>query len=147
MRSLKLPLLVLLAAFRVANPAMADDDQSGNGYGQHGDHHNEASHIEGHIAFLKTELGITPAQEALWNPVAAAMRADVKEFEVAVQQMASYRTAPPTAVNDLEGRATFSSLRATSERRFLDAFRPLYESLSPEQKQAADNLFINREER
>src|ERR1035437_8143179 len=38
-------------------------------------------HIEGHIAFLKAELNITPAQEALWNKVAAAMRADVADSE------------------------------------------------------------------
>ena len=35
-----------------------------------------ARHVEGRIAFLKTELKITDAQQPLWNAVADAMRAD-----------------------------------------------------------------------
>jgi hypothetical protein len=39
-----------------------------------------AGHVEGRIAFLKTELKITDAQEPLWNAVADAMRANAKEM-------------------------------------------------------------------
>ncbi len=38
----------------------------------------EASHVEGRIAFLKTELRITDAQLPLWNAVADALRDNAK---------------------------------------------------------------------
>jgi hypothetical protein len=37
-----------------------------------------AGHVEGRLAFLKTELKITDAQLPLWNAVADAIRADAK---------------------------------------------------------------------
>jgi len=39
-------------------------------------HDGMAGHVEGRIAFLKTELNITDAQESLWEAVAGAMRAN-----------------------------------------------------------------------
>ena len=39
-----------------------------------------ADHVEGRIAFLKTELKITDAQQPLWNAVADAMRASAKDM-------------------------------------------------------------------
>ena len=140
------------ATASLSSPAAADNNGNTNqvapGYEQQGNNaHREGDHIEGHIAFLKAELSITPAQEALWEKVTAAMRADVAEYQTAVQQYSGRTSAEPTAIQDLMERATFTALRAQSERRFLDAFRPLYESLSASQKQAADDLFGEREER
>ena len=37
-----------------------------------------AGHVEGRLAFLKTELKITDAQLPLWNAVADAVRANAK---------------------------------------------------------------------
>ena len=37
-----------------------------------------AGHVEGRLAFLKTELKITDAQLPLWNAVAEAIRANAK---------------------------------------------------------------------
>ena len=37
-----------------------------------------AGHVEGRLAFLKTELKITDAQLPLWNAVADAIRANAK---------------------------------------------------------------------
>src|SRR6516225_10782796 len=39
-----------------------------------------ARHVEGRLAFLKTELKITDAQLPLWNSVADAMRANAKSI-------------------------------------------------------------------
>lgn len=106
-----------------------------------------SSHIEGHIAFLKTELKITPAQEALFAKVADAMREDVKEFGQARQQAVANFHMPPTAVQILEMRANLATLRAKTEDRFLAAFRPLYQSLSADQKQVADEMMARRDRR
>ena len=40
-----------------------------------------AKHIEGRIAFLKTELKITDAQLPLWNAFAQAMRDDASTMQ------------------------------------------------------------------
>lgn len=100
-------------------------------------------HVEGQIAFLRTELGITAAQEPLWDKVAAAMRDDVAQMRAAVAQAQAARQAPETALTHLETRARFAALRATGEERFLAAFRPLYEALSAEQRKSADELFAH----
>jgi len=148
--NINMPVLFLVAAIAggfAAVPAMAHDDQAMSGYEQHGDNHSAGNHIEGHIAFLKAELGITPAQEVLWSKVAGAMRTDVTEIDNALQQNPVSTSDQLNALQHLEERVTFSALRAQSERRFLDVFRPLYESLSTSQKETADDLFSKREER
>ena len=104
-------------------------------------HEHFGSHIEGHIAFLKAELGITPAQEGLWDNVAAVMRADIADF-----QHLGPQEARPTAPLYLQERARLAALRAQGEQRFLEAFRPLYEKLSNAQKQKADELFSPSDE-
>jgi len=101
----------------------------------------QGSHVEGHIAFMKAELGITPEQEMLWGPVASAMREDVKKLQEAERKVAR-KPAPDSALEYLDNRVNFANLRAEGEVRFLNAFRPLYANLSPQQKQIADDLLI-----
>ncbi|HYM03559.1 MAG TPA: Spy/CpxP family protein refolding chaperone [Stellaceae bacterium] len=98
-------------------------------------------HVAGHIAFLKAELGITEAQAPLWDKVAAAMREDVAQMEAAMAQAPD--TAAPTAVAYLERRARIAMVRAQGEARFLAAFRPLYDALSPDQRKSADELLTH----
>lgn len=98
------------------------------------------SRVEGRIAFLKAELKITPAQEAQFDKVAQAMRQNDRERRQAFERFRTERNQPRNAVQQLETRARFSALRARELDRYLAAFRPLYASLSPAQKQAADGL-------
>ena len=58
-------------------------DRMGGGMGRMGMMSAQAGHVEGRIAFLKTELKITDAQLPLWNAVADAMRGDAKSMEAA----------------------------------------------------------------
>jgi len=107
------------------------------------------SHIEGRIAFLKTELKITPAQEPQWDKVAQAMRQNATErrqgFErIRGERAAGQPPAPRTALQRLEGEARFAALRAQQDDRFLAAFRPLYDSMSDAQKKSADDLLAPR---
>ena len=105
-------------------------------------HRHHADHIEGRIAFLYTELKITPAQQAEWDRVAAAMRANDQDMHKAFESMRANRgTTPPNAVQRLEFKAQFGTLRNQADQRFLEAFKPLYASLSTDQKQAADEMF------
>jgi hypothetical protein len=50
---------------------------------------NPSQHIEGRLAFLKTELKITEAQAAPWNAYADAVRANAKRMGELMDQMMS----------------------------------------------------------
>jgi periplasmic protein CpxP/Spy len=108
---------------------------------QHERHHfSPTRHVEGRIAYLKAELKITDAEEQQFAPVAQAMRDNAKTMEQAMEQRHGMRDQPQTAVQRLEARARFAGLRAQADQRFVDAFKPLYASLSADQKKAADEL-------
>ena len=104
---------------------------------------HRANHIKGHIAFLKAELMITPAQEAAWDKVADAMTDDVEDYQAAAAKTPETQSEP-SAVDSLTQRQQFAELRAKGEKRFLNAFKPLYDSFSTEQKHVADDMFATR---
>ncbi len=105
-------------------------------------HWSASRHIEGRIAFLKAELGITPQQQAQWDKLAQVMRDNAKELDANFAQMhAQADTATHNAVQRIEAQGRFAALKVEQSGRLLAAFRPLYASLSDQQKQAADQLF------
>lgn len=95
--------------------------------------------VDGRIAFLKTELKITPAQETQWQQVAAAMRENAKTLDQTITTARQNRT-DMDAVQRLELRGQFEKVRADNDARLLTAFKPLYAGLSPEQQQTANQL-------
>lgn len=100
-------------------------------------------YIEGRIAFLKTELKLTSAQQPLFDKLADEMRTSAKAMadkHEARRQQASTGTAP-NALEKLEHRQAAMKEMTAAQDRYLTAFRPLYQSLSPEQKKTADELF------
>lgn len=103
-------------------------------------------HTEGRIAFLKAELKITDAQSAQWNDFAEAMRANAKELADTFKSMHKDSDKPRTALDALEARQRFEEMRIKQGQRYLAAFTPLYDSLSPDQKKAADELMTPRRE-
>lgn len=108
---------------------------------QHERHHFSPSrHVEGRIAYLKAELKITNAQEPQFDHVAQAMRDNAKAMDQAFAQMRGDRSQPQNAVERLETRSRFAELRAQASQRYLNAFKPLYASLSDQQKKTADEL-------
>ena len=106
-------------------------------------HHRERpSRIEGRIAFMKAELKITDAQTAQWNAVADAMRKNETAMRGMMRQAhdARQQQAAPNALDALTRREQVAEARAESAKQFVAAFRPLYASLSDEQKRTADEL-------
>ncbi|HEY1261203.1 MAG TPA: Spy/CpxP family protein refolding chaperone [Stellaceae bacterium] len=95
--------------------------------------------VEGRIAFLKAELKITPAQEAQWDQMAAAMRQNANALDQAMAG-AKQRKGAMNAVERLTLRGDFAKLRADNDARLLAALKPLYAALSPEQQQTANQL-------
>jgi len=100
-----------------------------------------ARHVEGRLAFLKTELKITDAQLPLWNAVADAMRANAKTMgDMAGGMMGGSDTA--TLPDKLAVREKMMSAHLEALRKFKAVVDPLYAALSDEQKETADELLI-----
>ena len=96
-----------------------------------------ARHVEGRLAFLKTELKITDAQLPLWNAVTDAMRANAKTMGA---MMGSSK--PATLPDKLAMREKMMTAHLEALRKFKAAADPLYAALSDEQKKTADELLI-----
>jgi protein CpxP len=102
-------------------------------------------HIEGRIAFLRAEMKITPAQSAQFDKVAAVMRDNAKGAAQLFEQARADRgTAAPDALARMNQRVKFAEARVAGMKKFVEAFAPLYQSLSDEQKKSADELFGHR---
>jgi hypothetical protein len=101
-------------------------------------------HIEGRIAFLRAELKITPAQTAQFDKVAAVLRDNAKTAAQMIEQARAERTATPNASRDavarMNQRVKFAEARVAGMKKLADAFTPLYQSLSDDQKKSADEL-------
>ena len=98
-----------------------------------------ARHVEGRLAFLKTELKITDAQLPLWNAVADAMRANAKTMgDMAGGMMGGSQTA--TLPDKLAMREKMMTAHLEALHKFKAAVDPLYAALSEEQKKTADEL-------
>ena len=100
-----------------------------------------ARHVEGRLAFLKTELKITDAQLPLWDAVADAMRANSKIMsDMAGGMMGGSQTA--TLPDKLAIREKMMTAHLEALRKFKAAVDLLYAALSDEQKKTADELLI-----
>src|SRR5215469_1672350 len=100
-----------------------------------------AHHVEGRLAFLKTELKITDAQLPLWNAVADAIRANAKSMgDMAGGMMGGSQMA--TLPDKLALREKMMTAHLDALRKFKAAVDPLYAALSDEQKKTADEVLI-----
>src|SRR5215831_9598730 len=100
------------------------------------------SHVEGQLAFLKTELKITDAQLPLWNAVVDAIRANAKSMGEMMSggMMGSAQTATLPDKLALSEKMMTAHLEAL--RKFTAAVDPFYTALSDEQKKTADELLM-----
>jgi hypothetical protein len=107
-------------------------------------HRLPSERIEARLAYMKTALKITPAQEAQWNSLANVLRNQAKtmDSEITARRAAasSATRTPSTAIERLERRQQFMSTSAARTGEVLAAAKPLYASLSVDQKKTADDL-------
>lgn len=101
-------------------------------------------HVEGRIAFLRTELKITDAQAGAWNGFADALRANANKLaEVRASMMSGMDGAqgPASTLADrLDLQEKWLLARLDGTRTMKSAFAKLNEILSDDQKKAADDL-------
>lgn len=100
--------------------------------------------IEGRIAFLRTELGITSAQQPLWDAFADALRANARGMAAMMsamqdQMMSGQGLALPQRL-DAHERMLAGRLEAL--RKVKAALDPLYAALDDAQRRAADQLLM-----
>jgi hypothetical protein len=96
-----------------------------------------APDVEANIASLHQRLQITPAQEAPFNAVANALRANARAEATAPHQP----PANASAVDELRAEIQYDEIELTGLKKLLPALEALYASLSPAQRQAADMAF------
>ena len=101
----------------------------------------KAAKIESHISRLHAALKITQQQEPLWQDVASVMRQNVVQLDsVFARRETQYGTM--NAVQDLQSYAEVQEALAHNVQMLLPPFQALYDSLSPDQKKAADAAFL-----
>jgi hypothetical protein len=97
-----------------------------------------AQHVEGRIAFLRTELKITDDQSAQWNAFADALRANARRMTEMHGMMG--QGASPSAPERLDHMEKMMAGMLEAARSTKAALTPLYAVLSDEQKKTADTL-------
>ncbi len=100
-----------------------------------------SEHVEGRIAFLKTELKITDAQLPQWNAFADAMRNSAGQMRQAMQRMRD--GMPGSFPARLDAMVTMMSARLEGLKATSAAAKSLYAVLDDTQKKAADDLIMS----
>jgi LTXXQ motif family protein len=99
-------------------------------------------HVEGRIAYLKTELGITEAQLPQWNAFADAMREGAKSMQVAMA--ANMGSGMPTAAPARsDAMIAMMTARLETMKKTSEAGKALYAVLTDAQKKSADDLMMS----
>lgn len=100
-------------------------------------------HVEGRIAFLRTELKITDTQARAWNAFADALRANAKglgEVRGLMMSQMGMGTAQQSLVDRLTLQEKWLAARLEGTRAIKSALTNLVGTLSEEQKMTADEI-------
>ena len=103
-------------------------------------HRDYTARVERRIDHVKSELKITSAQEPLFDTLAQAMRDNAAETQKTFGDLRGSRDQSHTALDRLQTEVQLTQLRIGQNQRLLDAFKPLYASLSADQQKTADQL-------
>jgi len=110
--------------------------------------------LERRLDFLHGELRITTAQQRLWDDFTAAVRAedersrprDFDRRDDVRDRNNNGRNALPSVVERLERRQQEAADRGARVDHLLIALRPLYATLSEDQRRAADELMFRQDQ-
>jgi hypothetical protein len=102
-----------------------------------------SEHVEGRLAFLKTELKIADAQRPLWNNFAQAVRDNAKAMGSMMQGSMIGMNQSATLPDKLAIRERMMTAHLEALRKLKTAVDPLYAAFTDEQKKAADQLMLS----
>jgi hypothetical protein len=145
MKSSKLA-ITSVALLSILSPVSAKDadaiGQRGAAMAEQGMMCRAYERVEGQLAYLKTELRITAAQEPQWNVFADVFRANkerqYQSCRIAQEQSRSMMSASLPESMKIKEAQLSEQLEAL--RGFDAALQPLYASLTKEQKKTADEI-------
>lgn len=104
--------------------------------------------VEARLAYIRTALKITDAQQAQWNAFAETLRNQARSADQRAQEFRAQREQgareKPSAIARLEHEQQRHAASATRINELLTVQRPLYLALSAEQKAIADELLAPR---
>ncbi len=112
------------------------DQQSGGTMMKHEGHMNR---VDDRIKELHETLNVTPAQEPKWRKVSQIMRQNETSIHKLVEARQEKENA--TAVEDLKSYERIASAHDQGLRKLIPAFEHFYNSLTPDQKSSADDMF------
>lgn len=99
-------------------------------------------YVEGRIAFLKAELGITDAQEKVWTAYADAVKANIVSMQGLRQAMhATFQASTP--VERLDGRIGVMESRLAALKDMKKPLGDLFAALNDAQKTKANQLLTS----
>ncbi len=138
---------VSLALAQTANSPQSRHEA---GAGRHFEQHAFArptERIEARLAYVKTALKITDAQQPQWDAYANLVRKSAQEVEQKITAWRSAKGARPehqraNAVERLEREQSFHAQAVTRINELLAVEKPLYAALSPEQQKVADEVLV-----
>lgn len=104
--------------------------------------------VEARLAYLRTALKITDAQQAQWDAFAGVMRKQAGEADARIKarrdnMAANAERKRPNAIERLERRQEHMARASTLIGERLAVQKPLYAALTPEQQQIADQVLAS----
>lgn len=135
-------------SFAIAQTAPGQDARTDAGPGRRHEQRAFAQpteRVEARLAYLKTALKITDAQQPQWDAYANLVRNNAKAME---QRFKARRAGEagraerqrPNAIERLEKAQSFHAEAVTRINELLTVEKPLYAALSPEQRKVADEV-------
>lgn len=100
------------------------------------------------IRELHDKLRINPDQEALWESVAQIMQSNGEKFHSSIKDRATrMKDTSLSAIDDLKSFQALADENADGIRILIPAFEQLYASMTPEQRENADRVFVEHQRR
>jgi hypothetical protein len=100
---------------------------------------NMAAQVEGRLAYLRVELGITEAEAAAWKEYTEAVKSRMSGMQSMRQEMMSAMQSG-TALDRIKARTKIMETMVASMKAVNPALEGLYKVLTDEQKKKADQL-------
>jgi hypothetical protein len=99
-----------------------------------------ADHLEGRLAFIKTELKITDAQIPQWNALADAIRSNVDSMAEIQKSMTG--GSPTTLLERLAREDKMETAHLAALKKTEETVARLYAVLADDQKKVADTIVV-----
>lgn len=105
------------------------------------DRTSAVEHTEDRIKELQEALNITDAQKELWNNLTQVMRENAKDLDALTERRAETRNTM-NAVEHMKFYSQITQARLDQMNKFLPPFEAFYDSMSDEQKESTDTIFL-----